>query len=122
MKRRYNKYDYSEFEDALYAASNWQKYILSEDEKELPNDKLIELCLDRCLDEHVNVIDDLKDEIEDLEDQVIHFENDIRYIKNDNDELIESILPNKTLDDVEKIEFIQANWDKITYENLKKIV
>jgi len=126
MKHKYYNSDYKYLKNALLDASNWQKYILSEEEKDLPNDELVKLCLERCFDENVDIVDDLKDEIFDLEDQIRDFEKEIEDMEDEKydleSELSESLLPNKTLDDLEKIEFIQQNWNKITYENLKKIV
>jgi chromosome segregation ATPase len=122
--------DIYDLEQALIDASQWQQFILNFDEEELPYKELRDICIKRCLDKHNKIIQQSHDRILELENEieVLETENEteIRDLESEirdlQTELNITLLPDNTLDDTDKIEFIQKNWDKLNYENLKSIV
>ncbi|MCK9446132.1 hypothetical protein M0Q50_04480 [bacterium] len=123
MKKYYD--NKATFMKALVQASNWND-ILTEEEKMKSYEEVKNDCIERIFDDYEYVITDLEDEVYDLGEQVSDLEKNVEELEFENidleNDLDDSIFKNKTLIDLEKIEFLKENWDKITYENLKKII
>lgn len=124
MKKYYG--NESSLINALLSASKWEDEMTEDEKSKMSYDEARQNVIERIFDDYKYIISDLEDEkydldetISDLEDKISELEDDIIDLE---DKTIDSIFKNDTLIDLEKIEFINANWDKITYENLKKIV
>ena len=131
MKRYPDSY-YENLKLALTDAANWSQLLSPHDELETP-EKQKELCLERCLNKHSIVINKPEDEISDLEftiqdndETISDLEHQVKTLQSQIYELEETvknnIVPNKTLDDVEKIEFLNKHWYNISYDQLKSLV
>ena len=127
---RYSSNNYDDLEVALKDAANWTQFIENDYERKMSFEDLQDLCLERCLEKHENVINDLQNTIGNLEEEINDLQRDKEHevadlekdIENLEAEIEDSTLPDKTLNDVEKIEFLKQNWDNITYDNLKEII
>lgn len=121
-----------EFESALLDAANWTQFIKNEYERNMPFETLQDLCVQRCLLKHEKFIDELEATIKHLEDDNDEMKrennSEERRLQDEIGELEEkldnfkNIIPNNNLNDVEKIELLNENWDKFTYGNLKEII
>lgn len=109
-----------DFKSALSDASNWQTFIIDTDKG--CDDHIKDLCLKRIYNEH---IDNISDEIDELN-------GEIRYLEHENDNLlckisdledtINSFIKVRSLNDVEKIEFLKEHWNDIEYDKLKMTI
>ena len=101
------------FKNALSDASNWQTFIVDSDKG--CDDHIKDLCLKRIYNEH---IDNISDEIDEL-----NGENDNLLCKiSDLEDTINSFIKVRTLNDVEKIEFLKEHWNDIEYDKLKMTI
>ena len=109
-----------DFKNALSDASNWQTFIIDTDKG--CDDHIKDLCLKRIYNEH---IDNISDEIDELNGEIRYLEH-----KNDNllckisdlEDTINSFIKFRTLNDVEKIEFLKEHWNDIEYDKLKMTI
>lgn len=109
------------FKSALSDASNWQTFI-TYSENGYDEDHIKDICLKRIYDEH---IDNISDEIDSLNDDIrnLEYQNDKLLGKiSDLEDTIDSFIKVKTLNDVEKIEFLKENWNNIEYDKLKMTI
>lgn len=86
------------------------------------DDHIKDLCLKRIYDEY---IDDISDEIYELNYNIkdLEYENDkLSYKISDLEDIIDSFIKVKTLNDVEKIEFLKQHWNDIEYDKLKMTI
>lgn len=109
-----------DFKSALSDASNWQTFIIDSDKG--CDDHIKDVCLKRIYDEH---IDNISDEIDELNDNIkdLEYENNRLSCKiSDLEDTINSFIKVKTLNDVEKIEFLKEHWNDIEYDKLKMTI
>jgi predicted RNase H-like nuclease (RuvC/YqgF family) len=121
-----HSYTKTSFLAALSDAANWRIFATEEELETVIYSDLEKICLERCLNKHKMFINNLENEISDLEDQVRDYEYDsdryVRKLESEISELKKSVLPDKTLNDVEKIELLQKYWGQFTYDNLSTII
>lgn len=114
------------FLDALTDAANWKIFATEEELETLTYNDLKKICVERCLQKHKMFITELEDEIDNLEDEVNDLENterrEMRALESEISELKKSLLPDETLNDVEKIELLHKYWNQFTYDNLKSLL
>jgi prefoldin subunit 5 len=127
---KYSSNNYCELEEALKDAANWTQFIENDYERKMSFEDLQDLCVQRCLEKHEDVINVLQTRIDKLEGQNLELERDKERevseleseVSNLEAEIEDCYLPNDTLNDVEKLELLKENWDKYTYDNLKDII
>jgi len=130
-------FSYTLFKNALTQAANWEQFISSDEEKNLPFQELKSICIERCMDANITTINHLLKEIESLDGEIYNLNQIIDDNERDFDKEIEDLTrelykleyeldeikpPNKTLNDIEKLEIIIDNWDKLTYDSIKTII
>lgn len=127
---RYHRNNYINLLNALTDAANWEQFATKEEYSTVVYSDLKALCVERCLEKHANVVDELKYQIEEIHGEMVDEENyaqkNIHKLEREINTLVDIIntrtFPSNTLIDVEKIEIIKENWDKLTYDNLKTII
>jgi predicted RNase H-like nuclease (RuvC/YqgF family) len=109
------------FKSALSDASNWQTFI-TDSETNCTCNEAKDICLKKIYDKH---IDNISDEIDSLYDDIrdLEYQNDKLLGEiSDLEDTIDSFIKVKTLNDVEKIEFLKENWNNIEYDKLKMTI
>lgn len=127
---KYHKNNYTDLLDAINDASDWERFATPDEYENLTKDELEKICLQRCLEKYEFIIDNFKSQIDSLCDEITDDETynqkKLSSLEKQIDSLVDimdkTTFPSKTLIDVEKIEFIKDNWDKLTYDNLKASV
>jgi hypothetical protein len=124
---KYHKNHYIQLSDAINDAANWTQFATPEELDTIIYSELKPICIQRCLEKHEDVVNDLKIQIDKLSDDIRDDETYYQYekckltrqISSLENIIVTTTFPSKTLIDIEKIEFIKENWDKLTYDNLK---